>query len=175
MKKGILIFIQRIFKFPVIGQSFKFLHVVIVFLGLAVASAYRSLHIILEKCEEVGPQPLVATGPTHELNLLSKRWRAERNLWISAFAFSAWCTLAAFFKEAATRLSLEEKVADMERSDITFSRDDPSREVTSQHDVTPRSASPLGKHRPSASPPQKMKVHASSALNSHQKPKSKDI
>ena len=32
----------------------------------------------------------VFTTPNQEIAVLSKRWRAERNLWLSAFAFSSW-------------------------------------------------------------------------------------
>lgn len=39
------------------------------------------------------PRPAAAwpqASPKAEISHLSKRWRAERNLWISAFAFTAW-------------------------------------------------------------------------------------
>jgi hypothetical protein len=55
-------------------------------------------------------------SPPQEISHLSKRWRAERNLWMCAFAFSAWVFLAALYREAARRLDLEARLADMERS-----------------------------------------------------------
>ena len=32
----------------------------------------------------------VFATPNMEIGFLSKRWRAERNLWMSAFAFTSW-------------------------------------------------------------------------------------
>ena len=35
-------------------------------------------------------QEAVWTTPNMEISHLSKRWRSERNLWMTAFAFCAW-------------------------------------------------------------------------------------
>jgi hypothetical protein len=51
-----------------------------------------------------------------EISHLSKRWRAERNLWMCAFAFSAWVFLTALYRETARRMDAESRLADMERS-----------------------------------------------------------
>lgn len=159
-------------------------------MSLAFANSYRTLKIIHDQSALLGPPTFSQVGPQTELAALSKKWRAERNLWIAAFTFTAWAALAAFYKEAVYRLSLEERLADImehqQGSDFTFTHTEgtTTKEAESSgggavgggsagkvadRDLTPRSRSPLkgglGGGRPSASPPgsSSMLVHASAS------------
>ena len=114
---------------PLIGV-FKTLHVMLFALGLALASALRTL-------QQLQQSHLTATPfatPNYEIPHLSKRWRAERNLWLSAFAFTMWAVLAAFFREMGRRLRLEERLAEYEMSDFTVG--DTTREASQSREVT---------------------------------------
>ncbi|KAK2076173.1 hypothetical protein QBZ16_001105 [Prototheca wickerhamii] len=53
------------------------------------------------------------SSPNQEIALLSKKWRTERNLWIAAFAFSAWAGLAAFYREAQRRARAENELQEV--------------------------------------------------------------
>jgi hypothetical protein len=182
--------VDTIFSFPVIGK-FKLLHIILALMSLAFANSYRTLRIIHNQSALVGPPTFSQVGPHAELAALSKRWRAERNLWIAAFTFTAWAALASFYKEALYKLSLEERLADImehqQGSDFTFTHTEgtTTKEADSSgggagggvggsggkatdRDLTPRSRSPLkgglGRGgRPSASPPGSSStlVHAS--------------
>lgn len=46
----------------------------------------RNLHQLHQQQLDAAAWPT----PKAEISYLSKRWRAERNLWMGAFAFSAW-------------------------------------------------------------------------------------
>ena len=83
----------------------------------------------------------------YENKQLSRRWRAERNLWLCLFAFSMWSVLAAFLRELGCRLKLEERLVHFEMSGYTMTADETtrgpsvSREVTSKKERSPRSPS----------------------------------
>lgn len=117
-------------------------------LFLTVASSARHLHLL-----NASPPVNIPYGtPNFEIANLSKRWRAERNLWLSAFAFTMWAVLAAFYRELSRRIALEERLAEFEISDYTGTIDTTrdasmSKEVTSQFNtiISPRKS-------PAASP-----------------------
>ncbi|KAL4457558.1 hypothetical protein ABPG75_012423 [Micractinium tetrahymenae] len=114
VRRGTLIFTQRVFDVPIMG-AFKLLHVMLWLTAVAFLSSARQVHLFHQQKEGVS----FAT-PNAEISFLSKRWRAERNLWLSAFAFSAWAFLAAFYREAVRRLEAEARLQElMERSEIT--------------------------------------------------------
>jgi hypothetical protein len=52
---------------------------------LPAAGSARQVHTM----HQFGKDTVWST-PNMEISHLSKRWRAERNLWMTAFAFSAW-------------------------------------------------------------------------------------
>jgi hypothetical protein len=147
----VLSFIASVFDLPLIG-IFKTLHVMLFLLAVAFGSAVRSLQL-LHIAYAAGNQ--FAT-PNYEVSHLSKRWRAERNLWLAGFAFTIWAVLAAFYREARKRMQLEDRLVEFELSDYTQTLDDTtrdasvSREVSSRPRPTPRSmaASPQKAPRP---------------------------
>lgn len=132
---------QNVFDFPLVGR-FKLLHVMLVLMTFAFLQSLRALQIIHQSTMHGAIFPAV---PGAEVTHLSKRWRAERNMWISGFACAAWIFLSVFYREAAARMALEDKLSDIENSDINLTSVDPSqsREVTShQRLVSPRVISP---------------------------------
>lgn len=83
--------------------------------------------------------PSAYATPNYEIAYLSKRWRAERNVWLSAFAFTSWAVLAAFYREMGRRLRLEERLVDYEMSaGYTATVDDTTRDVSQSREVTSR-------------------------------------
>ncbi|GAB4820959.1 hypothetical protein N2152v2_008005 [Parachlorella kessleri] len=103
-RRGVLQFVERVFGLRMVG-AFQLLHVMLFLTGMALVSSLRVLHNLRQ--QEVG-----AVWPTanSELTHLSRRWRAERNTWIAAFAFTMWCVLSAFYREAVRRIKLEERL-----------------------------------------------------------------
>lgn len=143
---------------PLIGV-FKMLHVMLFLLAVAFSSAFRTLQLLTQGQLTAAP----FTTPNYEISQLSKRWRAERNLWLSAFAFTMWAVLAAFYREMARRIRAEERLVEFEASDFTNTMDttrDVSREVSSRPNlISPRmvtsaspASSPVKAPRPSRPP-----------------------
>lgn len=140
-KRGVYAFVSRAVEIPLVG-SFKALHVMLFFLFFASASASKNLY-------QLKGSALKTPFATHQYEVmhLSKRWRGERNLWLSAFAFSMWAVLAAFLRELGCRLKLEERLVAFEMSGYTMTVDETtrepsvSREVTSKKEKSPRSPS----------------------------------
>lgn len=111
---------------PLVGV-FKTLHVMLFILGLTFASSVRQLQKIAEDQNLANG----LAGPHFEVQHLSKRWRAERNMWLTAFAFTLWTVLAAFYKELGKRLSAEERLIEIEMSMDGYTADT-TREVSSK-------------------------------------------
>lgn len=127
-------------------------------LAVALGNAVRSLKLVEQ---QMAAAATFAT-PNWEVAHLSKRWRAERNLWLAGFAFAMWATLAAFYREAKKRMQLEERLMEAELSEtytatIDTTKDrDASKEVSSRlaGHTTPRSpakapAAPAARPAPS--------------------------
>eukprot|EP00887_Chlorella_sp_A99_P002823 scaffold6.g2823.t1 len=117
IRRGILILTQRVFDLPLIGV-FKLLHVMLFLTLAAFLGSWRQV-VFMRQLHETS----VFATPNQEIGALSKRWRAERNLWMSAFAFSAWIMLGSFYREAVRRLQLQERFEELEKaaeaSDLT--------------------------------------------------------
>lgn len=141
VKQGMVLFVQKVFDLPIVGR-FKLLHIMLWLTAVAFLGTARQLQLLhAQQTEQVW------ATPNMEIHFLSKRWRAERNLWMGAFAFSAWVFLAAFYREAVRRMALEARLSEMERSDFTATETrerEPSisREVTSKAGRTPLGGSP---------------------------------
>lgn len=111
---------------PLVG-IFKTLHVMLFFLAMSFASAVRQLQKIADDQEKAPPM----AAPHYEVQHLSKRWRAERNMWLAAFAFTLWAVLAAFYRELAKRMNAEERLIEIEMSMDGYTADT-TREVSSK-------------------------------------------
>ena len=59
-------------------------------------------------------------------------------MWLSAFAFTAWAVLAAFYRELGRRLRLESRLVEFEMSAYTATVDDTTREASVSKEVTSR-------------------------------------
>ncbi|PSC72645.1 expressed protein isoform B [Micractinium conductrix] len=142
-RRGTLLFTQRVFDLPIVG-AFKLLHIMLWITALAFLSSARQVQVMRQTQADQ-----VFTTPNQEIAVLSKRWRAERNLWLSAFAFSSWVFLAAFYREAVRRLELEARLSDLERSEFTATEPlrGGDREASVSREVTSKAAAAASRDR----------------------------
>lgn len=135
VKRRVVVLVAKVFDVPLLGV-FKLLHVMLVMLGLALVSAGRTLQQLQQqqsRMEHAAP----GGSPVYDAVKLNKRWRAERNLWLSAFAFTMWTVLAIFYREMVRRLRVEDRLAEFETSDYTGTIDT-TRDVSISKEVTSR-------------------------------------
>ena len=130
---------SKVFDVPLLGV-FKLLHFMLVILGFALISAGRTLQKIQSQQEEFnGGTQQTQQNPLYDVVRLNKRWRAERNLWLSAFAFTMWTVLAIFYREMVRRLRIEDRLAEFEVSDVTM--DTTTRDISASYrEVTSKPA-----------------------------------
>ena len=137
-KKTTVGLVARVFEVPLLG-AFKLLHVMLVILGISLISAGRTLQRLQEQ-QSLEERSSVGGGVGHHVMYdslrLNKRWRAERNLWLSAFAFTMWTVLAIFYREMARRLRVEDRLAEFETSDCTGTIDSNLKDVSVSKEVT---------------------------------------
>jgi len=137
-KKTTVGLVARVFEVPLLG-AFKLLHVMLVILGISLISAGRTLQRLQEQ-HSLEERSSVGGGVGHHVMYdslrLNKRWRAERNLWLSAFAFTMWTVLAIFYREMARRLRVEDRLAEFETSDCTGTIDSTLKDVSVSKEVT---------------------------------------
>lgn len=104
LRRGIVMIVDKVLGFPLVG-NFQLLHVVLVVTGGSFAETTRqTIELQRQQATEMIETPNVMTG------LLAKKWRAERNFWLSFFCFTLWCLLACFYRLAVYTLKLEEQV-----------------------------------------------------------------
>jgi hypothetical protein len=140
LKKSVVGLVARVFEFPVLGQSVKLLHLMLFTLAGALAASIRTLARLQEQAQAMEANPHAQSSPMmmYDAVRLNKRWRAERNLWLSAFAFTMWTVLAIFYREMARRLRAEDRLAEFETSDCTGTIDSTIRDVSVSKEVTSR-------------------------------------
>jgi len=133
-RRGVHGFVSRVFDLPIVGV-FRTLHVMLFFLGITFGGALSVVRNLRTQKDMMDDSAYVT--PNYEVAYLSKRWRAERNVWLSAFAFTSWAVLAAFYREMGRRLRLEERLVDYEMSaGYTATVDDTTRELSQSREVT---------------------------------------
>lgn len=137
LKKSAVGIVAKVFEVPLLG-GFKLLHVMLVILGLSLISAGRTLARLQEQHAMEETSSMSSNGIMYDTVRLNKRWRAERNLWLSAFAFTMWTVLAIFYRELAKRLRVEDRLAEFETSDCTGTIDSTMKDVSVSKEVTSR-------------------------------------
>lgn len=145
--------VAKVFEVPLLGV-FKLLHVMLVILGLALISAGRTLARLQEQ-QSIEETAGISNGMMYDTVRLNKRWRAERNLWLSAFAFTMWTVLAIFYREMAKRLRVEDRLAEFETSDCTGTIDSTMKDVSVSKEVTSRPHALLSPRRSPYNPGEK--------------------
>ncbi len=124
-RAAIVKLVDKVLGFPLVGNM-QLLHVVLMLTGASFAETIRqTVHLQSKRASEMVETPNVVTGavvitdgihgvdyrciihscvssytlsfPTNK-GLLARRWRAERNFWLSFFCFTLWCLLAAFYR-----------------------------------------------------------------------------
>ena len=139
LKKSVVGFVARVFEFPVLGNTIKLLHLMLLTLAGALFMSVQTLTRLQEQAQAaVESTTQVHASPLFDAVRLNKRWRAERNLWLSAFAFTMWTVLAVFYREMARRLRVEDRLAEFETSDCTGTIDSTMRDVSVSKEVTSR-------------------------------------
>lgn len=139
LKKSVVGLVARVFEFPVLGGVLKLLHLMLITLGIALVSSVRTITRLQEQQLAVELSSNSHANPMmYDALRLNKRWRAERNLWLSAFAFTMWTVLAIFYREMARRLRIEDRLAEFETSDCTGTIDSTIRDVSVSKEVTSR-------------------------------------
>lgn len=104
LRKGIVKMVDAVLSFPLLG-SFKLFHVIVATTGLSFAETSRQTFALQQqRTSEMIETPNVVTG------LLAKKWRSERNWWISLTCFTTWVLLAAFYRTAVHVLRLEDQL-----------------------------------------------------------------
>lgn len=104
-RAAIVKMVDRVLSFPLVGNM-QLLHVVLICTGGAFAETIRqTVHLSQKRASELIETPNVVTG------LLARKWRAERNFWLSFFCFTLWCLLAAFYRLQVQMLALEDRLA----------------------------------------------------------------
>ncbi|CAL5227345.1 g10292 [Coccomyxa viridis] len=87
-------------------NSIQLLHFMLVVTGAALLATMRSTHQLSEtKLDASTMTPNVLSAN------LGKRWRAERNFWISFITFTLWCLLARFYTILKQKARVEDELA----------------------------------------------------------------
>lgn len=94
------------FDFQVFG-SFRLLHIA---LFLSVVALLTSVRNVAASNQVVEQTQLPYTTPNQSLSVLSRRWRAERNLWISAFTLASWLGVGALYREVQAHERLRDSL-----------------------------------------------------------------
>ena len=96
--------VDRTLGLPVLG-TLQLLHVMI---ALAGAAAVGSVRDAAAAAKHKGGLEL-SLSASAAASYAAKRWRAERNAWIAAFALAAWCLLARVYSMARRLADLEDE------------------------------------------------------------------
>lgn len=96
--------VDRTLGLPVLG-TLQLLHVMIALSGAAAIGAVRDA---TNAAKHKGGLEL-SLSASAAASFAAKRWRAERNAWIAAFAVAAWCLLARVYAMARRLADLEDE------------------------------------------------------------------
>lgn len=96
--------VDRTLGLPVLG-TLQLLHVMIALSG---AAAVGSVRDAAAAARHKGGLEL-SLSASAAASFAAKRWRAERNAWIAAFAVAAWCLLARVYSMARRLADLEDE------------------------------------------------------------------
>ncbi|KAK9843980.1 hypothetical protein WJX81_000918 [Elliptochloris bilobata] len=107
--RGVLHVVDKTLGLRVVG-ALSLLHFMLIVTGAALAATIKTTHTL----------SLLRMDPAQQTpNLLSqnlgKRWRAERNFWISFLCFTLWCLLARVYQILKAKVALEDELASLKR------------------------------------------------------------
>jgi hypothetical protein len=102
--RGILAVVDKTLGLTFVG-TLSLLHVMLAVTGTCFLASVKTTHDLLQtKPDDNDASPNVIAGH------LGKRWRAERNFWISFICFTLWCLLARFFQIMKQKVRVEDEL-----------------------------------------------------------------
>lgn len=107
VRKGLLIFTNKVLSFSVVG-GIKLVHFALILAGVPLFDSGMRTY---KHAQAVSDSELT---PNQKIGLLAKKWREERNFWIAAMAFTLWCLLTVLYAHVDSLLKLEDKVDDLQ-------------------------------------------------------------
>eukprot|EP00884_Botryococcus_braunii_P004797 jgi/Botrbrau1/14318/Bobra.0287s0011.1 len=103
-RRGVLNLVDKTLGLTVVGVT-SLLHVMLVISGAALLGTARdTLNYSKNKIDPAEVSPNIAAAN------LSKRWRSERNFWISFITFTLWCLLARVYRILRHQVKLEDQL-----------------------------------------------------------------
>lgn len=103
VRKGILLFTHKVLSFTMIG-SFKLVHVALFASGLPLLDmSFQNV-----KHSRALQDPVLR--PDVKVTLQAKKWRVERNFWISSLSFTLWCLLSVLYAQLSRMVQLEDQL-----------------------------------------------------------------
>lgn len=108
VRKNILVVSAMLMNFPVLG-GMKLVHLALLVSGIPFIDSGIKTY---QSNEAMSDYRGVASDANHMLmknQMLTKKWREERNFWIAFFAFTMWCMLTVLYWMCQSLLKLEEE------------------------------------------------------------------
>eukprot|EP00877_Chromochloris_zofingiensis_P003473 jgi/Chrzof1/13126/Cz07g20240.t1 len=103
VRKGILLFTNRVLSFSVVG-GMKLVHFSLILSGVPLLdSGFRTF----KSAQAANEAELT---PNQRISLLAKKWREERNFWIAAMAFTLWCILTVLYGQVDHAMKIEDEI-----------------------------------------------------------------
>lgn len=93
-------------------HTFRLLHVMLLVSSIAFLSSCRTT-AALYSARPLENDPLMG-APNMLAEARGRRWRAERNFWLSALTFFSWCVLARLYVVVRRLAQLNDRVSDLE-------------------------------------------------------------
>mmetsp|Transcript_12515 Transcript_12515/g.37575 ORF Transcript_12515/g.37575 Transcript_12515/m.37575 type:complete len:163 (+) Transcript_12515:250-738(+) len=92
-------------------HTFKLLHVMLVISGLAFLSSCRTTAALYSSSAK---EDAMMNVPNMLSASLGRRWRAERNFWLSALTFFSWCVLARLYVVVRRLAQLNDRIEELQ-------------------------------------------------------------
>lgn len=103
--RGVLKLVDRTLGVSFINNQFSLLHVALIITGTAfLGTIHETQRLSRERSIIDNITPNVAAGN------LGKKWRAERNFWISFICFVLWCLLARIYQLLLVKTAAEDEL-----------------------------------------------------------------
>jgi hypothetical protein len=102
--RGVMSVVDKTLGLTFVG-TLSLLHIMLIVTGVSfLASIKTTSDLLAAKPVEADASPNVIAGH------LGKRWRAERNFWISFICFTLWCLLARFYQIMKAHAKVEDEL-----------------------------------------------------------------
>lgn len=109
VKKGLLIFIRRVL-FARVIENVRLVHFALVVSGMALLASTVDTYQMAQQVKDSE-----AWTPNQRTGLLARKWRGERNFWISVLTFMLWMFLYRFYSLMLEHLEMKDRLKEFER------------------------------------------------------------